>query len=59
MATKKKTSSMKNSGVKNPAIITDGCNPELVKGAEFDGIFETLSPLCNGFLFSMMAPPCQ
>ena len=31
---------MKNSGVKNPAIITDGCNPELVKGAEFDGIFE-------------------
>ena len=40
MATKKKTSSMKNSGVKNPAIITDGCNPELVKGADFDGIFE-------------------
>ena len=40
MATKRKTSSMKNSGVKNPAVITDGCNPELVKGADFDGIFE-------------------
>ena len=31
---------MQNFGVKNPAVITDGCNPELVKGADFDGIFE-------------------
>ncbi len=38
--TKRKASSMQNFGVKNPAIITDGCNPELVKGADFDGIFE-------------------
>ena len=38
--TKKKASSMKTSGVKNPAIITDGCNPELVKGAVFDGVFQ-------------------
>jgi len=37
---KRKASSMQNFGVKNPAIITDGCNPELVKGADFDGIFE-------------------
>ena len=22
------------------AVITDGCNPELVEGAEFDGILE-------------------
>lgn len=22
------------------AVITDGCNPELVEGAEFDGLFE-------------------
>ena len=38
--TKRKASSMKSSGVKNPAIITDGCNPELVKSAMFDGIFQ-------------------
>ena len=38
--TKKKASSMKTSGVKNPASITDGCNPELVKGAVFDGVFQ-------------------
>ena len=31
---------MKTAGVKNAAVITDGCNPELVKGADFDGIFE-------------------
>ena len=37
---KSKASSMQNFGVKNPAVITDGCNPELVKGADFDGIFE-------------------
>lgn len=36
----KQTSSMKTLGVKNPAIITDGCNPELVKGAVFDGVFQ-------------------
>lgn len=40
MATKKTESTMKAVGVKNPAIITDGCNPELVKGAVFDGIFQ-------------------
>ena len=40
MATKSKKSSMKTSGVKNPAIITDGCNPELVKGAVFEGKFQ-------------------
>ena len=40
MATKKKESTMKTAGVKNAAVITDGCNPELVKGADFDGIFE-------------------
>ena len=39
MATKKQ-STMKTSGVKNAAVITDGCNPELVKGADCDGIFE-------------------
>lgn len=40
MVVKKKKTTMKTSGVKNPAVITDGCNPELVKGADFDGIFE-------------------
>ena len=40
MATKKAESTMKTVGVKNTAVITDGCNPELVKGADFDGIFE-------------------
>ena len=37
---KRKTGTMASVGVRNPAVITDGCNPELVKGAEFDGIFE-------------------
>lgn len=40
MSTDKKKTSMKTIGVKNPAIITDGCNPELVKGAVFDGLFQ-------------------
>jgi len=40
MAKTSETSSMKTMGVKNPAIITDGCNPELVKGAVFDGVFQ-------------------
>ena len=40
MATAKKSNSMSTIGVKNPAIITDGCNPELVKGAVFDGSFQ-------------------
>ena len=40
MATKKKESSMKRIGVKNPALISDGCNSELVKGAMFDGLFQ-------------------
>lgn len=46
--TKKKTRSRKtsrkrsvvDSAARNAAMLTDGCNPELVKGAEFDGIFE-------------------
>ena len=29
-----------DSSARNPAILTDGCNPELVEGASFDGIFE-------------------
>lgn len=37
---KNQVSSMKTLGVKNPAIISDGCNPELVKGAIFDGVFQ-------------------
>ena len=36
---RKGESTMKSHGVKNPLVITDGCNPELVKGARFDGIF--------------------
>jgi len=40
MTTKKKESSMKTSGVKNTAVITDGCNPELVKCAFLDGVFQ-------------------
>ncbi len=39
-ANEKPLNPMKNIGVKNPAIITDGCNPELVKGAVFDGFFQ-------------------
>ena len=29
-----------DSAAKNPAVLTDACNPELVVGADFDGIFE-------------------
>ncbi len=36
--TKKK--SVVDSAVRNAATLSDGCNPELVVGAEFDGIFE-------------------
>lgn len=36
--TKKKT--VVDSAARNAASLSDGCNPELVKGAEFDGIFE-------------------
>ena len=32
--------SVVDSAAKNAASLTDGCNPELVKGAEFDGVFE-------------------
>ena len=45
MATKRKTDKKKSvvdSAVRNAALLSDGCNPELVKGAEFDGIFEIL-----------------
>lgn len=43
MAIKKKTTKKKSvvdSAVRNAALLSDGCNPELVKGAKFDGIFE-------------------
>lgn len=40
----KKNASVKKTAVdstaKNPATLSDGCNPELVEGAKFDGIFE-------------------
>ena len=29
-----------DSAARNAAMLSDGCNPEFVKGAEFDGIFE-------------------
>lgn len=44
MATKRKTGKKKSvvdSAVRNAALLSDGCNPELVKGAEFDGNFGT------------------
>lgn len=31
---------MVDSAVRNAACLSDGCNPEFVIGAEFDGIFE-------------------
>ncbi|MBQ7247466.1 MAG: DUF4417 domain-containing protein [Lachnospiraceae bacterium] len=41
---KKRTTAKKrsvvDSAVRNAAALTDGCNPELVIGAKFDGIFE-------------------
>ena len=41
MAKKKtKKKSVVDSAVRNAAVLTDGCNPEFVKGAKFDGIFE-------------------
>ena len=43
MATRKKKTKKKSvvdSAARNAASITDGCNPEFVKGAAFDGIFE-------------------
>lgn len=46
MATKKRRRKTKkrrtviDSAARNTAVLSDGCNPELVKGAEFDGIFE-------------------
>ena len=39
MATKKKKSAV-DSSVRNPAVLSDACNPELVVGAKFDGMFE-------------------
>ena len=35
-----RTRSVTDSAARNAAALTDGCNPEFVKGAEFDGIFE-------------------
>ena len=35
-----KKKSVVDSAVRNAAVLTDGCNPEFVKGAKFDGIFE-------------------
>ena len=40
---KKKT--VTDSSARNAALLTDGCNPELVEGAKFDGIFEI--PIIN------------
>lgn len=37
---KVKKRSVVDSAVRNAAALSDGCNPELVIGAEFDGIFE-------------------
>ena len=35
-----KEKSVVDSAVRNAAVLTDGCNPEFVKGAKVDGIFE-------------------
>lgn len=35
-----KKRSVVDSAARNAASLTDGCNPEFVKGARFDGIFE-------------------
>ena len=37
MAAKKKKSAV-DSSVRNPAVLSDACNPELVVGAKFDGM---------------------
>ena len=36
----RKKRSVVDSAARNSASLSDGCNPELVKGAEFDGVFE-------------------
>lgn len=42
MATRKssKKKTVVDSSVRNPAVLSDGCNPEMVWGAKYDGIFE-------------------
>lgn len=35
-----KPKSVVDSAARNAAVLDDGCNPELAKGATFDGIFE-------------------
>ena len=35
-----KTRTVVDSAARNAAVLSDGCNPEFVKGAEYDGIFE-------------------
>ncbi len=37
---KRRTKTVVDSAARNTASLSDGCNPELVKGADFDGIFE-------------------
>lgn len=37
---RRKTRTVVDSAARNAAVLSDGCNPELVKGAEFDGVFE-------------------
>ena len=37
---KKAVKTAVDSAARNAAALTDGCNPELVAGAEFDGVFE-------------------
>ena len=37
---RKKKKSVVDSAARNAAALSDGCNPELVAGAEFAGIFE-------------------
>ena len=37
--------SVVDSAARNAASLTDGCNPEFVIGAEFDGVFEM--PIIN------------
>lgn len=37
---RRKNRSVVDSAARNAAALSDGCNPELVKGAEFDGVLE-------------------
>ena len=37
---KTKIRTVTDSAARNAAALSDDCNPELVKGADFDGIFE-------------------